>query len=200
LDLDDRRRHQGDATMSDPLLLNKWAGAVLGAALVIFGGRTAMDIALHEPKMKKAGWDLPRPDPAAISKGGAPVAAAFDFAALAEGLKKVSDANVSAGQDGFKKCAACHTIAKGGENRVGPNLWGVLNRQKAAVANFAYSDAAKAKGGTWSYENFAQFLWDPRGYMPGNKMAFAGVKDKQELTDLMAYLRTQADTPPPLPQ
>lgn len=185
--------------MSDPLLLNKWAGAALAAALVIFGGRTLMDIAAHEPKMKMAGWDLPRPDPAA--KGGpAPTAAKFDFAVLAEGLKTATEASVTAGQEGFKKCAACHTIAKGADNRVGPNLWGIINRQKASIGGFTYSEAAKAKGGNWTFENFSQFLWDPRGYMPGNKMAFAGVKDKQELTDLMAYLRTQADAPAPLPQ
>jgi cytochrome c len=184
---------------SDPLLLNKWAGAIFLAALMVFGGRTFIDIAVREPYMKTAGWVLPAPEP---TKGatGAPQAAAFDFSKIAEGLKVASATNATAGQDGFKKCAACHTITKGGDNRVGPNLWGIINRTKAAQPGFAYSEAAKAKGGTWSYENFAQFIWDPRGYMPGNKMAFAGVKDKQELVDLMAYLRTAADAPAALPQ
>jgi cytochrome c len=154
---------------------------------------------VHEPRAAAAGWELPKPVGGA--PGAAPVAAAaFNFAEVAEGLKKSGPANVQGGADAFKKCAACHTVTKGGDNRVGPNMWGIVQRAKAAHPGFNYSDALKGKGGNWSFENMASFIWDPRGYAPGNKMAFAGVKDKQEIVDLLAYLRTLSDAPAPLPQ
>lgn len=180
--------------------LNKIAGAALAAALVVFGGRTLADLAWHEPTAAKAGWELPKPTGGAAG-GGAPAApATFSFAALAEGLKKAGPSNVEAGQDVFRRCAACHTVTKGGASAQGPNLWNVINRAKASYPNFNFSDAMKAKGGNWTYENFAAYIWDPRGFVPGNRMAFAGIRDNQELIDLMAYMRTIGDSPAPLPQ
>jgi cytochrome c len=177
--------------------LNKIAGGALAAALLIFGGKTLAEIAAHEPKAAKAGYVLPV---AAATGGAAPAASAFNFKAIEDGLKKVAASNVEAGKDVFKKCAACHTVTKGGENKVGPALWGVMGRKLGSHAGFAYSDAVKAKGGDWGYQTFAQYIWDPKGAIPGNKMAFAGVQDTQDLVDLMAYMRTIADSPVALPQ
>jgi cytochrome c len=181
----------------DPLKYNKIFGGVLSAALLIFGAKTFADIAWHEPKAAKPGHVLPIVEQ---KGGGAAVASAFDFKAIEADLKKVAASNVDAGRDVFKKCAACHTPAKGGANGVGPNMWGLLGRKVAAVSGFNYSDATKAKGGEWTYEALAKFIWDPRGTIPGNKMAFAGVQDKQDVVDLMAFLRTLDDSPKPLPQ
>jgi cytochrome c len=182
----------------DPLAANKIFGGILSAALLLFGAKTFADIAWHEPKAAKPGHVLPVT--VAAAGGGGAAASAFDFKAIEDGLKKVAASNVEAGKDVFKKCAACHTVNKGGDNRVGPNLWATIGRKVGAHPGFAYSDAVKAKGGDWTYQTFAQYIWDPRGAIPGNKMAFAGVQDNQDMVDLMAYMRTLDDTPKALPQ
>jgi cytochrome c len=180
----------------DPLKYNKIFAGVLSAGLLVFGAKTVADIAWQEPKAAKPGHVLPIVE----QKAGVPVASAFDYKALEGDLKKVAASNVDAGRDVFKKCAACHTPAKGGANGVGPNMWGLVGRKVGTVSGYNYSDATKGKGGEWTYETLAKFIWDPRGTIPGNKMAFAGVQDKQDVVDLMAFLRTLDDSPKPLPQ
>jgi cytochrome c len=175
---------------------NKIAGAALTAALLLFGGKTLAEIVWHEPAAAKPGHILP----VVAAKAGAAVAAGFSFKVIEDNLKKVSDANVAAGQDVFKKCAACHTAGQGGENKVGPNMYGIMGRKAGQHPGFAYSEAMKAHGGEWTYSRFAAYLYDPRGAIPGNKMAFAGIQDPQDLTDLIAYMRTLAPTPMALPQ
>ena len=177
----------------DALQFNKVAGAVLSAALFAFGGKTLADIALRSHAPEKPGYVLP------VSKGdgaGPAAAATFSFAKIAELLPK---ANPDAGEDTFKKCAACHTNTKGGENKVGPNLWNIVGRKVGQVSGFAYSDAVKSKGGDWTWESLAVYLNDPRGAIPGNKMAFAGITDPDDLADALAYLRKLADKPADLP-
>jgi cytochrome c len=177
---------------------NKMAGAVLTAALLIFGGKTLAEIAFHEPQAAKAGYVIPV-KAAAAGAGAVAAAAAFNPATIEANLKKAAAPNVEAGKDVFKKCAACHTPNKGGENKVGPNLYGVIGRKIASHAGFAYSDALKGQAGDWSYGKLASYIYDPRASIPGNKMAFAGVQDTQDLSDLIAYMRTLADAPAPLP-
>ncbi len=91
----------------------------------------------------------------------------------------------------FKKCTACHTIDKGGANKIGPNLNGVVGRAKGSVAGFGYSDDIKGKGGNWSEADLATFIHDPKAYAPKTKMVFAGVKDPADLANLIAYLASQ---------
>lgn len=178
--------------------LNKIAGAALAAGLFIFGGKTLAEIVLHKPASVMPGYNIPIK---LTSAGGAAATAAkFDFAPLATGLKTAAASNVEAGKDVFKKCAACHTVDKGGENKVGPNLWGVIGRPVGRHAGFGYSDTLKGKGGNWAWDSFANYIYRPAAYLPGNKMAFAGVQDNQDLIDLMAYMRTLGDAPAALPQ
>lgn len=181
--------------MSNSDKLNNVAMAVLSAALFAFGGKTMVDIASSKHADAKPAYALPM----SKSDGGSATAgadAAFNFAKVAELLPK---ANADAGADVFKKCAACHTDAKDAPNKVGPNLWGVIGRPVAQNAGFAYSDAMKGKGGNWNWDQLAAYLHDPRGAVPGNKMAFAGVTDDADLADLLSYLRKQADKPADLP-
>lgn len=175
---------------------NKIAGAVLSAALLIFGGKTLIEIAGSSHGPQKAGYTLPMPKGGA-TPGAAPAAPKFDVAAV---LAAVSKGSADAGKDGFKKCTACHTIDKGGPNRVGPNLFGIVNRDVAKHAGFNYSPALQGKGGKWSWQLLTEYLHDPKGSIPGNKMAFAGISDPAELADLLAYLRTAADSPAELPK
>jgi len=103
------------------------------------------------------------------------------------------------GQKEARKCAACHSLDKGGKNKVGPHLWDVVGRNVATAEGFKYSNALTDIGGTWSYEKLDAFLTAPRDYASGTRMTFAGIKDAAERADLIAYLRTLSDNPKPLP-
>ena len=98
-----------------------------------------------------------------------------------------------------KKCLQCHALGKGEANRIGPHLWDVVNQPQAKVEGFSYSSSAQKLKGAWTYDDLNQFLYNPRKYLPGTKMSFAGVKNDQERANLIAYLRTLSDAPPALP-
>jgi len=178
----------------DSFEVNKILGAVLSALLVVFGSRTLLDIALKEQKPERPGWDLPVTESSAEAKQEAPTA--FDDGKV---IGLLARANPDVGKDTFKRCQQCHTADKGGRNLVGPNLWGVVGRQVGHAQGFPYSDAMKSHGGEWTWEQLARYLHDPKAAVPGNKMAFPGIKDDAELADLLAYLRSLSDAPPALP-
>ena len=109
----------------------------------------------------------------------------------------LANADPDNGQRVARRCAACHTFDSGGPNRVGPNLWGVVGRDKAAVDGFRYSSAMAEHGGSWTLENLIAYLQDPRGQVPGTSMIFAGIRDDGDLADLIAYMNAQSDNPLP---
>lgn len=206
----------------DSFELSKIAGAVLAALLlivssnVIIGGLTGAsssqpvagyklptDTATAEAPAGEAKAAETAEAPAAPAKDGAaaaPAAAAAGFDAKAV-VAMLASAKPEDGAAKFKACATCHQVKKDAPSAVAPNLWGVVNRPKASLADFAakYSDAMKAKGGEWSYENLALFLHQPKGYLPGTKMVYNGIKDPAEIASVIAYLRTLSDSPAPLP-
>eukprot|EP01102_Stenamoeba_stenopodia_P011495 TRINITY_DN353_c0_g1_i3.p1 TRINITY_DN353_c0_g1~~TRINITY_DN353_c0_g1_i3.p1 ORF type:complete len:109 (-),score=26.12 TRINITY_DN353_c0_g1_i3:97-423(-) len=104
------------------------------------------------------------------------------------------DGDVGKGEAIFKmKCASCHTAAKGGGNKQGPNLYGVWGRQSGQVPGYAYSAANKSAGVVWNDQTLFEYLLNPKKYIPKTKMAFAGIKSEQERSDLIAYLRSCQD-------
>lgn len=98
--------------------------------------------------------------------------------------------DAAAGEKVFNQCKACHTV-EAGKNRVGPSLHGVVGRKAGAVEGFKYSDAMQKSDVVWTPENLDKYLADPRGFIPGNKMAFAGVKKPEDRQNVIAYLQQQ---------
>lgn len=180
----------------DSYEFNKIAGWVLSAFLFIFGMKELGALTGGPQTPAKAGYTLPAPK--AGPAGAVATAETFDFAKVAELLPK---ANAENGKDVFKACTQCHTPEKGGAHKLGPNLHGIIGREVGKAAGFTnFSPALTGKGGKWDWQPLANYIYDPRGFVPGNRMAFVGVKDKADLADLMAYLRTLADSPAALPK
>ena len=179
----------------DSFEVNKIAGAVLGALLLTMGlGIVSNGIFAHA-KLEKPGYALPgaEVEPAA---GKTPAASDAVEVPLPDLLAK---ADSKKGESLAKACLTCHSFDKGGPAKVGPPLWGVVDRPVASIAGFSYSEAIKGKGGTWTFDAINHFITNPKAYAPGTKMAFGGEKDPGKRADIEAYLRTLSDSPAPLP-
>jgi cytochrome c len=113
-------------------------------------------------------------------------------------LAMIDAADPADGQAVARKCQTCHSFDEGGANKVGPNLWEIVNRPVASHEGFRYSNAMTEFGGEWTFDRLAGYLADPRGYIPGNKMAFPGVRKDDELAALLAFLRTFSASPAPV--
>ena len=103
------------------------------------------------------------------------------------------------GKKVFKKCTACHVVAKGGKNKIGPVLYGVLGRQSAAISDYKYSKALVAHGKKWSYGEMNAYLLKPQAHIKGTKMAFAGLKSEKDRASVILYMNTFSDNPLPKP-
>jgi cytochrome c len=136
----------------------------------------------------------------AVSDAAPETAAAAPAVELPPIGPKLKDANVENGKAIYmKQCFTCHTADKGGANKVGPNQWDIVGRKKGSHEGFSYSSAMTAKGGTWEYEDINQMIFKPQAFIRGTKMAFAGLAKEQDRADVIAYLRTMAESPKPLP-
>ena len=114
-------------------------------------------------------------------------------------LALLSDSDVNKGQKISKKCVACHSFNEGGKNKVGPNLWNIVNRKMASVDGFKYSKALNKMEKQWTYSNLNKFLIKPKSYVKGTKMNYAGLKKDSDRANIIAWLRTLSSNPAPLP-
>jgi cytochrome c len=180
--------------MAGSLEGNKIAAAILTAGIVGVGASVLSGILYHPHELEEPVYVV---EAAAPAEGEAPAEGGGEAQPIGALL---AAASAESGEAAAKKCAACHSFEQGGANKVGPNLWGVVNRPIAGHEGFSYSTALAEKSDqVWDYEQLGAFLANPKGYAPGTKMSFAGIKKDEELADVIAYLRSLADEPAPLP-
>ena len=177
----------------DSFELNKILGALLFTCLCLLALSIGAEAMFHPIKPAKPGFEVVVKEHAA---GGEQAKAEPD-----EPIEKLlASASIDKGANAAKKCAACHTFGKGEPNRVGPNLWGVVGRQKASEAGFNYSAAMKAQKGNWTPEDLDVYLTNPKAMVPGTNMTFAGIPRGKERADLITFLNSKSDKPADLPK
>jgi len=176
----------------DSFELNKIIGAVLATCMVLLVTSFTASALFASKPPEKPGFAI-----AAKEAGSATKEAA---AAPSEPIEKLlQTASAEKGQAAAKVCQTCHTFAKGEKNGVGPNLYGVVDDKKGEGRNFNFSAAMKGKGGTWTDDDLNQFLTNPKAFVPGTAMGFAGIQKDSQRADVIAFLHTLSDNPVPLP-
>jgi cytochrome c len=171
-------------------------GAVLATGLGVMGVRLLTDNLYHVEQPATPGYAVEVAEEAAGPAGAAAVAVIPDWGTV------LPTSDIAAGEAVFKKCASCHDVTKGGANKTGPHLWGILgNKPGTHAAGFNYSEGMKAFGAanTWDYDTLYKFLENPKGVVKGTAMSFAGLKKSEDRVAIIAYLRAQSDSPAAIP-
>ena len=179
----------------DSFELNKIIAAVLLVALIIIGIGKLSDAIFYVEKPKAPGYVVEVEQAVTTStetKSDTSIEK-VDIAAL------MAMADLAHGEKVFKKCAACHSIVKGGKNNIGPALYNVVNRQVGVVSDYKYSKALTEYGKNWTFEELNGYLIRPAKWIKGTKMAFAGLKKEKDRASVILYLNQNSDNPLPLP-
>ena len=180
----------------DSFELNKIIAAILLTALIVIGIGKFTDILFHVDKPKESAYKI---------EGLETAVASTSLSLETKVVEKVDIGQLLAlgdlahGEKVFKKCSACHMIASGGKNMIGPNLWGVIGRTAGSVGDYKYSKAMVAYAKQWNFEEMNGYLIKPQAYIKGTKMAFAGLRKEKDRASVILYLNSKSDNPKPLP-
>ena len=179
----------------DSFELNKIIAAILMVALLIIGIGKLSDVIFHVEKPKTPGYSIVIEQATVVSSqtSSQTTEDKIDIAAL------MSMGDLATGEKVFKKCAACHSIVKGGKNNIGPALYNVVGRDVGAVDDYKYSKALAAYGKAWTFEELNGYLLKPAKWIKGTKMAFAGLRKEKDRASVILYLNQNSDNPLPLP-
>ena len=180
-------------TEMDDLKLNKYAAGVLCGGLLVMAGVKSADVLLPHQYLETNAYPVEVSDtPVAGTASEAPSGPQPILALLAS-------ADPAAGEKLSKKCTACHTFDEGGQNKVGPNLWNIVNAQRGGDGDFSYSSSMSGIGGQWSYTELNGFIHRPKSWIEGTKMNYIGMKKPQDRANLIAWIRTLSASPAALP-
>ena len=175
----------------DSFEINKIVAAVLVVFLVVFGIGKISDIVFHVEKPNTSAYKVEVST--ASSTQDSNTDQLVDITAL------LAMGNLDDGKKVWKKCSACHSIKKGGKNKIGPALYNVLGRNVAALDNYKYSKALMAYGKAWTFEEMNGFLKKPQAYIKGTKMAFAGLRKEKDRASIILFMNQNSHNPLPLP-
>jgi cytochrome c len=180
----------------DSFEINKIIAAVLLTALIVIGLGKFTDILFHVEKPKESAYKV---------EGLETSVAKTSSSSEIKEVEKVDIGQLLAlgdlvhGEKVFKKCSACHMIASGGKNMIGPNLWSVIGRTAGSVSDYKYSKAMVAYGKEWTFEEMNSYLIKPQAYVKGTKMAFAGLRKEKDRASVILFMNSKSSSPKPLP-
>ena len=178
----------------DSFEINKIIAAVLLIALIVIGIGKISDVAFYVDKPEKSAYKVDIQESSQILNSTAgKIEEKVDISAL------LALGDISHGEKVFKKCSACHLVNKGGENKIGPALYGVIGRKVASKQDYKYSKAMAAYDKNWTFEEMNGYLKKPQSYIKGTKMAFAGLRKEKDRASVILYLNQNSDDPLPLP-
>ena len=175
--------------------MNKIIVSVVLAVILVLGINKISDVIFYVEKPEKSAYQV-----ASVTTTVSSTAAETGSVNSESGNIMALFASTSAvdGAKVFKKCAACHSIAQGGGNKIGPALWGVLGRQTGSLPDYKYSKAMAAHGKKWSFDEMNNFLIKPKDWIKGTKMSFMGLKNAKERAAVILYMNENTDSPLPL--
>tara|TARA_Y100001958_G_C21192345_1_gene520273 strand:+ start:697 stop:1242 length:546 start_codon:yes stop_codon:yes gene_type:complete len=180
----------------DSFEINKIVASILLIALLFIGIGKISNLLFHVDKPETAGYKVEIPESGTakqIDDTKSETTEKIDIASL------LALGDVGHGEKVFKKCSACHVVNKGGENKIGPALYGVIGRKIGAIENYKYSKALAAYGKEWTFEEMNGYLIKPQAHIKGTKMAFAGLRKEKDRASVILYLNQNSDNPLPLP-
>jgi cytochrome c len=179
----------------DSFEINKIVAAVLMVALLVIGIGKLSNFIFHVEKPKTPGYAVEVVQATTVSSSTEKAAEEkVDIAAL------MAMGDITLGEKVFKKCAACHSIIKGGKNNIGPALYNVVGRKTGAVTDYKYSKALASFEKEWTFEELNGYLIKPAKWIKGTKMAFAGLRKEKDRASVIKYLNQNSDSPIPLPK
>ena len=172
--------------------INKINAAIIFAVLLFFSVWKLADFIFYVEKPKEPAYKVEAP---AVKVASAQTASSgsIDIKAL------LASGTIVHGQKVFRKCSACHVVAKGGKNKIGPVLYGILGKQSASVSDYKYSKALIAHGKVWSFAEMNSFLIKPQAHIKGTKMAFAGLRSEKDRASVILFMNSKSDNPLPTP-
>ena len=176
----------------DGFEINKIIAAILATVVVVFGINKVTDIIFTPDKPQQSAYKVEKIEPALTTVSSTGEAAVGINELLAMGT-------IEHGEKVFKRCSACHMIAAGGKNMIGPNLWSILGKKTGVAPGYKYSKALAAYGKDWTFEEMNNFLIKPTSYIKGTKMAFAGLKKEKDRASVILYMNSKSDSPLPNP-
>ena len=180
----------------DSFEINKIIAAILLTALIVIGIGKFTDILFHVEKPKESAYKIEGLETAVASTSSNSETKVVEKVDIAQLL---SLGDLAHGEKVFKKCSACHMIASGGKNMIGPNLWGVIGRTAGSVSDYKYSKAMVAYAKQWNFEEMNSYLIKPQAYVKGTKMAFAGLRKEKDRASVILFMNSKSSSPKPLP-
>ncbi|MDB9743239.1 cytochrome c family protein [Pelagibacteraceae bacterium] len=180
----------------DSFEINKIIAAILLTALIVIGIGKFTDILFYVEKPKESAYKIEGLEVTEASASLNPEKKVEEIVNISQ-LLALGD--LAHGEKVFKKCSACHMIASGGKNMIGPNLWGVIGRTAGSVSDYKYSKAMVAYAKQWNFEEMNGYLIKPQAYIKGTKMAFAGLRKEKDRASVILYLNSKSANPKPLP-